>query len=187
MTHALDGKIELPDESNLNPERLLCSWHHLSGETRTSRESLSVAVKSLYQRIGLREPTVIICDSIFQLTVYPAIIALMLDETARETIPIFRNGLKEASWSKLWDNLDQQLTPDALAAITQYSSKAEQERSLKELNRHIHWIHQELGGTVDTHETPRLTSVGLQVNSIFRAEMKLLLTKLDKETSGQEF
>ncbi len=187
MTHALDGKIELPDESELSPERLLGTWQHMPSETKASRESLCLAVKTLYQKIGLREPSIVVCDSIFQLTVYPVLIALMLDETGRETIPVLRDGLKDAAWARLWENLDQQLAGETLADATQFASKAEQERSLKELNRHIHYIYQELGGTVDTHETPRLTSVGLQVNSNFRAEMKLLLTKLDREANGKGF
>ena len=175
---------ELPDYEQGRMEKLCWVWSNQQAAGRLEREVTRGKVKELYRQMGMEEPAVIICDSIFQLTLYPVIIALMMDETGRESaLPLLRRNLSVEPWSRFWQNLDSQLSSHAISRLERMSDKLEQESALKRLNRHIHSIYQELEGRVDTHETPRLTSIGLQINSVLRAELESLLCNLDKIAS----
>jgi hypothetical protein len=101
----------LTDEHSKLLRELGRDWtrHELSANA-ASREEIKQTVKTLYKRAGLKEPTVIICESIFQMTVYPVIIALMLDETAMdEALPLLRRNLQNPPWARFWENLDPQI------------------------------------------------------------------------------
>lgn len=176
----------LTDEHSKLLRELSRDWtrHELSANT-ASRDEIRQTVKTLYARAGLKEPTVIICESIFQMTVYPVIIALMLDETAMdEALPVLRRSLQNPPWARFWENLDPQIESNTIRELLLESEKTHQKESLREHNRLIHHIYQTLEGRLDTHETPRLTSIGLQINSNLRAEVKALSTQLEKEISA---
>lgn len=173
----------LTDEHTKLLRELNHDWtlHELNANA-ASKDSIKQTVKTLYKRAGLKEPTVVVCESIFQMTVYPVIIALMLDETAMdEALPILRRSLQNPPWARFWENLDPQIDGNTIRELQSQSEKMHQKESLREHNRLIHRIYQTLEGRLDTHETPRLTSIGLQINSNLRAEVKALSTQLGQE------
>lgn len=184
MTHLVDDTLNhLSEEHKELLEQFNQGWtRHQKQPNQVQRHAIALDVKELYTRAGLNRPAVIVCDSIFQLTVYPVIISLMLDqENSAEVIPLLRKSLQMPPWGRLWENLDGQLTPEQLQNIRTQSDKLTQQNSQKELNRLIHRIYETVGGTVNTHDAPRLTPIGLQINSNFHASVKSLLASLEKD------
>jgi hypothetical protein len=187
MTHLVDDNLNhLSEEHKELLEEFNQGWtRHQKQPNQVQRHAMVLDVKELYTRSGLNTPVVIVCDSIFQLTVYPIIIGLMLDENSREqALPILRRSLQMPPWARLWQNLDSQLHDSQLKTLGVKSDKNRQQNSQKELNRQIHRIYENVGGTVDTHDAPRLTPIGLQINSNFHAAVKSLLASLKKDVNG---
>lgn len=94
---------------------------------------------------------------------------------------LLRANLQTPPWIRLWENLDLQLKPEQLQNLRTQSEKLTQQNSQKELSRLIHRIYETVGGTVNTHDAPRLTPIGLQINSNFHASVKSLLASLEKD------
>lgn len=187
MTHLVDDNLNhLSEEHKELLEEFNQGWtRHQKQPNQVQRHAMALDVKELYTRSGLNTPVVIVCDSIFQLTVYPIIIALMLDENNRDhVIPTLRRSLQMPPWARLWQNLDAQLQDAQLKSLGVKSDKNRQQNSQKELSRKIHRIYENVGGTVDTHDAPRLTAIGLQINSNFHAAVKSLLASLKKDVNG---
>jgi hypothetical protein len=187
MTQLVDDNLNpLSEEHKELLEEFNQGWtRHQKQPNQVQRHSMVLDVKELYTRAGLQTPSVIVCDSIFQLTVYPVVIALMLDEKASEdVIPTLRKSLQMPPWARLWQNLDAQFQESQLKTLRVQSDKNRQQNSQKELNRFIHRIYETVGGTVDTHDAPRLTAIGLQINSNFHAAVKALLASLQKDVDG---
>jgi len=187
MTHLVDDNLNhLSEEHKELLEEFNQGWtRHQKQPNQVQRHAMALDVKELYTRSGLNTPVVIVCDSIFQLTVYPIIIALMLDENSRDhVIPTLRRSLQMPPWGRLWQNLDSQLQDSQLKTLGVKSDKNRQQNSQKELSRKIHRIYENVGGTVDTHDAPRLTAIGLQINSNFHAAVKSLLASLKKDVNG---
>ncbi len=187
MTQLSDNLNHLNDEHRQLLEEFNQGWtRHEKQPNQVQRHAVVLDVKELYARSGLKTPNVIVCDSIFQLTVYPLLMALMLNEqTNDKTIPYLRKSLKMPPWGRLWENLDGQFGPSDLKRLRVESDKARQKDAQKELNRVIHRIYETEGGTVDTFEAPRLTNIGLQINSNFQASVKSLLSSLKQDMDGQ--
>jgi len=187
MTHLVDDNLnQLSEEHKVLLEEFNQGWtRHQKQPNQVQRHAVVLDVKELYTRAGLNTPAVIVCDSIFQLTVYPVIIALMLDETDCNTaVPVLRRSLQMPPWGRFWENLDSQFHEQHLKNLRIQSDKNRQQNSQKELNRLIHRIYETVGGTVDTHDAPRLTAIGLQINSSFHAAVKSLLAGLEKDVNG---
>lgn len=186
MTHLVDDNLnQLSDEHKELLEEFNQGWtRHQKQPNQVQRHAVILDVKELYTRSGLNPPAVIVCDSIFQLTVYPLIIALMLDETDSAVVPILRRSLQMPPWARFWQNLDNQFHDTHLKALRLQSDKLRQQNSQKELNRLIHKIYETVGGTVDTHNAPRLTAIGLQINSNFHARVKSLLASLERDVGS---
>ncbi|MDZ4834920.1 MAG: hypothetical protein SGJ27_14170 [Candidatus Melainabacteria bacterium] len=188
MTHLVDDTLNhLSEEHKELLQQFNQGWtRHQKQSNQVQRHSMALDVKELYTRAGLNRPAVIVCDSIFQLTVYPVIISLMLDQNNSDhVIPLLRKSLQMPPWGRLWENLDAQLKPKHLENLRIQSDKLTQQNSQKELNRLIHRIYETVGGTVDTHDAPRLTPIGLQINSNFHATVKSLLASLEKDIGSQ--
>lgn len=184
MTHLVDDTLNhLSEEHKELLEQFHQGWtRHQKQPNQVQRHSMTLDVKELYTRAGLNRPAVIVCDSIFQLTVFPVIISLMLDQkNGEQVIALLRKNLQTPPWARLWENLDSQLRPEHLQNLRAQSEKLTQQNSQKELSRLIHRIYETVGGTVDTHDAPRLTPIGLQINSNFHATVKSLLASLEKD------
>lgn len=187
MTHLVDDNLnQLSAEHKELLEEFNQGWtRHQKQPNQVQRHAMALDVKELYTRAGLQTPVVIVCDSIFQLTAYPVIFSLMLDENTQEKVmPILRKSLQMPPWARLWQNLDAQFQPGQLQTLREQSDKRRQQNSQKELNRLIHRIYETVGGTVDTHDAPRLTAIGLQINSNFHAAVKSLLASLQKDVNS---
>ncbi len=184
MTHLVDDTLNhLSEEHKELLEQFHQGWtRHQKQPNQVQRHAIALDVKELYTRAGLNRPAVIVCDSIFQLTVYPVIISLMLDQkNSEEVMSLLRANLQTPPWTRLWENLDAQLKPEQLQNLRTQSEKLTQQNSQKELSRLIHRIYETVGGTVNTHDAPRLTPIGLQINSNFHASVKSLLASLEKD------
>ncbi len=184
MTHLVDDTLNhLSEEHKELLEQFNQGWtRHQKQSNQVQRHAIAMDVKELYTRAGLNPPAVIVCDSIFQLTIYPIIISLMLDQTdGADAIASLRKSLQMPPWGRLWENLDKQLQPAFLENLVTQSDKLNQQNSQKELVRLIHRIYETVGGTVNTHDAPRLTPIGLQINSNFHATVKSLLASLEKD------
>ncbi|MBX9668386.1 MAG: hypothetical protein K2X93_12245 [Candidatus Obscuribacterales bacterium] len=188
MTHLVDDSLNQLSEEH---KELLAVFNH--GWTRHQKmpdqvehHAIATDIKELYARNGLAAPSVIVCDSIFQLTVYPVIISLILEEADRDyVIPVLRRNLQTGPWNRLWHNLDQQFGDSQVTALKIQSDKMRQQHTRTELNRVIHKIYENEGGTIDTHNyAPRLTPIGLQINSNFQASVKSLTNSLEKDVGG---
>jgi hypothetical protein len=184
MTHLVDDTLNhLSEEHKELLEQFNQGWtRHQKQSNQVQRHAIAMDVKELYTRAGLNPPAVIVCDSIFQLTIYPIVISLMLDQTnGADAIVTLRKSLQMPPWGRLWENLDKQLQPAFLENLITQSDKLNQQNSQKELSRLIHRIYETVGGTVNTHDAPRLTPIGLQINSNFHATVKSLLASLEKD------
>ncbi len=188
MTHLVGNSLNQLSEEH---KELLALFNqgwtrHQKSPDQVQRHALAVDIKELYTRNGLAAPSVIVCDSIFQLTVYPVLISLILEEADRDyVIPVLRRSLQMAPWNTLWNNLDQQFGESQLKELKVQSDKMRQQHARKELNRVIHKIYENEGGIIDTHNNaPRLTPIGLQINSNFQASVKSLTNSLEKDVGG---
>ncbi|MBZ0187978.1 MAG: hypothetical protein K8F91_17150 [Candidatus Obscuribacterales bacterium] len=158
-------------------------WINLPDRNRpANRHQLTACVERIYLDTGQKKPVVIWCDSVFQLATLPLIVALNLDPVAREQIiPILRADLTDGPWPHLWKNLDQNLKEEFIEPLIGRSDKQSQKNCQKEVNRFIARVHEVVGSTFDTTEAPRLSAIGLQINSKYVAEVQGLMALLDKE------
>lgn len=180
----LSHTMELDGSFRLILERYRNEWTDLRVRNRpTPRAEIKAAVESIYLESDQEKPAVVWCDSIFQMAALPLVLALYLDDVARQhIIPVLRNDLNTPPWIALFRSLDSQLPePVIIESLARHSKKETQQDSLREVNRFIRRVHETVGGTFDTTEAPRLSAIGLQINSKYVAEVQGLIARLDRE------
>ncbi len=117
-------------------------------------------------------------NSIFQLTNIPLLIALSV---ANVNLDCLRSHLKSPDWQKLWKVYDAQVTDNLIESLRINSSKIQQENNRKEINRFLSKLHESTGSTFDTTSSPKLSSIGLMINSTIMAESESLARSLESE------
>lgn len=134
---------------------------------------------------GQNSPRVVVVKSIWQLTNLPLIISLMISDNSTNSITnALRSELKGNRWLKLWELVDQNFNQAEIERLRAISDKTHQESTLKEINKFMRKVHESIGTTFDTTDTPKLSSLGLQINSKFLADAKSLMLSLEEEMSA---
>lgn len=155
---------------------------HLKGSGDFEGARAQIFEAANLQKSAGQSSKVIRVESLFQLTNIPLVIALMMDGAAGEyLISTLRQLLNNKEWSRLWTVLDRELESQDLETLRQTCSKNQQKDTLKDINRFLRKLHENSGSTFDTTDSPKLSSLGLMVNSTMLAESRALSLSLEEE------
>ena len=176
--------LQLSKSFRNNLETYRETWINLSSRSQNSdlkHQKFQAGINGLFEEAGQKPPKIVYVKSIWQLTNIPLIVSLMVTDNSTSYLDSIRETLNDPNWQKLWQVLEEQISAREIESLKLMSDKSHQATTLKEINRFMRRIHESTGTTFDTQETPKLSSIGLQINSRFLADAKALMMSLDSE------
>lgn len=176
--------LQLSKSFRNNLETYREEWIDLTSRSKNgdhNPEKFVSGINKLFVDAGQKPPKIVTVSSVWQLTNIPLIISLMVTDNSKIYLDTIRESLNDKSWKQLFDVFDRQISAKDIEALKIKSDKSHQASTLKEINRFMRRLHESTGTTFDTQESPKLSSIGLQINSRFLAEAKSLMISLDSE------